>query len=179
MQKQLIALLEVVKQVAQTSMIDFCVADRDSPARLQGLLQAEQFSLKWLIEQVILAERVVIVPNVRELPQVEKFLGQRGVPPSPETIHFYAGFPVRRQQQIVGVLSVMARCHHALSPNQQSAIATLGAAHPRRHPRGDRARAEDSRVDLVNRRFQGETPRFSKMFMARVAYCQEDWYRTP
>lgn len=72
-----------------------------------------------------MAERLVVIPNMRELPPIAKVLHPASLPQAQATIHFYAGFPVHSRQQIVDVLSVMARGDHSLTAQQQAAIATL------------------------------------------------------
>lgn len=123
--KQLGALLEVVEQVAQTSLIDVWVANGTRLFSTPELSQAERQSLDWLTGQVLHAHQPIVIPDVLELPHIANFFNARNTCNPPNILQFYAGFPICNQQQCLGVLSVMAREAHSLTPNQCRAIATL------------------------------------------------------
>ena len=127
MQKQLSALLEVVEQVAQNAMVDLSVCGTERLFRVRDLQPGERACLGWLINQVKAADRIILVPEVYSLPKLASFLPP--LPPSsatpPAILHFYAGFPVKYEATMLGVLSVMTRADLALTVGQQRAIATL------------------------------------------------------
>jgi diguanylate cyclase (GGDEF)-like protein len=131
-QRQLSALLQVVEQVARTSLVHLRAANIDLPWRPLNLTAVEQLSLEWLVEQVTVAKYAVIVADTWQLPDLTQFLtqeqmGQNGASNGGDRFRFYAGFPILQHLQGVGVLSVMAREPLTLSPDQQTAIATLAA----------------------------------------------------
>ncbi|HEY9888206.1 MAG TPA: diguanylate cyclase, partial [Candidatus Obscuribacterales bacterium] len=121
--RQLSGLLQVVSQVAQTSLVDFYSPHRDFALPLLGLTAAEQSSVAWLTQRVIATGKTVIVPHVQQLPAIATLLGNSAA--ATAAIEFYAGFPVVGQARLQGVLSVMAGHAHRLTLEQQAAIATI------------------------------------------------------
>lgn len=123
--QQLSALLQVVSQVAQTSIIDLS-CQLDLPLQYQALETKERLALDWLIEQVVLANQLILIPDILYLPKVVSLLELSPTElEASQVFRFYAGFPIKNEEQVVGVLSVIARQPYSLTQEQQNAIATL------------------------------------------------------
>lgn len=125
--KQLNALLQVVSQVTQATMVDFFYAPNPAfSLRLPSFQQINQINIESLIQQVLAAGATILITDNAVVEAIvctttlEEPLGTSRPYPT------YAGFPVKIRQHTVGVLSVLlSHSQTALSEEQKFAIATI------------------------------------------------------